>query len=1112
MATDAAARLQALDPSQSYIVQAPAGSGKTALLVYRILTLLTIAQKPEEVLAITFTRKATAEMRERLLSLLAAAEVGLVVDDEFEQQGIDLASRVLQRDQQLDWQLLNSPEQLQLQTIDSFCAKLSGDMPWLSRLGDRPNTTDQADTHYAVAVEQLFRELLQPDSSLGKALSIVMLELDFDYARARRLFTAMLSKRDQWLRHLVQNQISELRTTLENAWQLLVDEAIHRLNDTLPRAQLYRLIALAKFAAEHLDQSDTPLAIFLHTNPQQELGELEWRGLIHLLTTANAASIRKVVNKNLGFPKEEKTTKAKITTELGLLADNAELLEALQELAALPKGKFSDTDWQQLVALEEVLLKLAALLQLRFRATGECDYSEVAQRANLALAELETPTDLGLRMDFQLKHILVDEFQDTSRSQLELLRNLTAGWEPHLGDQRTLFLVGDPMQSIYRFREAEVSLFIQVANNSATQLFANLEINSLRLTENFRSRANLVKWFNHTFKPSFPAANEVLTGAVCYADSQSSNASDGQIKLVLAHSREQEAMAVVSAVKEWLNSKPGQPAASKLAILVRTRSHLVDLLPALDNANIPYSGVDIAPLKEAPAVIDLLTLCKALCRLHDRTSWLALLRGPWLGLSLRDLHLVSADLQQPIWLQLCSAHNNNQFDLDTHKRTQRFVDIVNRALAQRQQVPLHTLTRWTWQTLGGKHLLQGSSTHDIDRVLQCIQQLERGGDLPSISELETATEKLFAQTVSTSTEKIIVSTVHKAKGLQYDTVILPGLDRQPRSDDKDLLMWTERITAEGDAALLLAPIRMHAEKGQHFNYLRRLETRRGREEMVRVMYVACTRAERELVLTASHQQTADEQIKAPASSSLLSTVWEVLETSFDVLPTPQQSTADDTPIDQTLYRLPVDFVAPTPDSFEWITKHAPEAAADENGELEFSWATELAAGVGTVLHNWLETNGERLFSTAITEPLKQYWRAELLKLRVPHNRLAAGVARLQSAVEQMQQDPHAKFVFSSHSQQQNEYGITALLDGELKSYRLDRTFVDENDVRWIIDYKSTASWRQDVAAFVDEQVAERHRPQLEKYGELMSALDSRQIMLAVYFPVLGEFRSWPFNP
>ena len=214
MIADLHARAVALDVSKSFIVQAPAGSGKTGLLVYRILALLARVEKSQNVLAITFTRKARSEMRERIIELLVKAKENEFSDDAFEQQGIELAQKVIERDQQLGWNLLEAPHQLQIMTIDAFSAKLASSMPWLSRLGERPRTSDSAEPHFAYAVDQVMSELLAGQTPVSQALQTVMLELDFNYDKARNLFKSMLAKRDQWLRHLVHQDMEFMQQSL----------------------------------------------------------------------------------------------------------------------------------------------------------------------------------------------------------------------------------------------------------------------------------------------------------------------------------------------------------------------------------------------------------------------------------------------------------------------------------------------------------------------------------------------------------------------------------------------------------------------------------------------------------------------------------------------------------------------------------------------------------------------------------------------------------------------------------------------------------------------------------------------------------------------------------
>jgi ATP-dependent exoDNAse (exonuclease V) beta subunit len=1127
MLSDGAARSAALDPQRSFIVQAPAGSGKTGLLVYRMLSLLSRVELPQQVLAITFTRKATAEMRERVLELLQMAQAGKHSDDAFEQQGIDLAQQVLVRDSQLEWNLLNSPHQLQILTIDSFCAKLTASMPWLSRLGDRPRTTDNADVHYAAAVEQLLSELFDDQSETSTALQTVLMELDFNYNRARQLFTSMLAKRDQWLRHLLQNDLPSLRNALERSWLQIVEQQLAELESLLTDSALQALCRLACGAANErisrYPDTVTPLDIFIDADVDiNRLSATHWRGIAFMLIAPSSGEFRKTVSIKLGFVAKSNEA-VEIKSLLAELQGDQVLRNALVETSTLPEVQYSDEDWQQLLALEKVLKSLAAYLQLRFRAAGECDHSEVTQRANLALQELENPTDLGLRMDYALHHILVDEFQDTSTGQIQLLKRLTAGWSGDEGDglqAKTLFLVGDPMQSIYRFREADVGLFLQVADNQATQVFENLDVGFLQLSENFRSASTLVEWFNSTFKSSFPKHNEVLTGAIEYSPATSNRKPNMDcVEYLFAHDKSQEAELLLNAVTQSVAQLPDD--SSRVAILVRSRSQLDYLLPVLRRAGVQYVGVDIQPLAKQQAVIDVITLCKAICREDDRLSWLALLRGPWCGLSLTELKSFVSSTELTVWQQLTAIKPASLSD-SSRARLERFISVMRQAKGQRQQVDLSALTRWAWQGLGGGHCLFGASKEDIEIVFNLIGELQRGGDLASMSDLDKAMDALYAQPSEAAARnaKVVVSTMHKSKGLQYHTVILPGVANQARANDKAIMMWAEQQNDSGDTSLLLAPLRLAPTEADHYSYLRKLDTARARNELVRLMYVASTRAEQKLILLGRGKADTDTgETKAPIKSSLLATVWDALDAQFDFSMPPNAEAEAERVLSKNMYRLPDDFNAEFADSIDWqvaaqlnSTAEQAQDSIEQQKQIEYSWATEVATGVGIVLHDWLQHNLKQVLSVQVDSELIQRWRVELLALRVPADRIEYAIKRLRKAVANIQSDTAAHFIFQSYEIEKNEYALSAFEHGSVQQYRIDRSFVDQQGVRWIVDYKSTDTHNSDIEAFVDEQVLTRHQAQLQKYGDLMSQIDSRPIKLAVYFPLLKTLRAWSYQP
>ena len=1022
-------------------------------------------------------------------------------------------------------------------------------MPWLSRLGDRPRTTDQADVHYAAAVESLLNELLNEDSLIAEPLKTVLLELDFNYNKARQLFSSMLAKRDQWLRHLLQNDLPSLRSTLEQAWTDVINEQINQLETALSDGTTAQLIKLAVKASQNIklaDGQESFLAPFagldvdgdqglesdsINTLPVDKLSVQQWQALCQLVLLADGKGFRKTVTIKQGFVAKsaEKEAMLALLTEF---ADDHVLREIMLETTLLPQARFSDQDWQQLLSLEAVLKALAAFLQLRFRSVGECDHSEVTQRANLALQELDNPTDLGLRMDYHIHHILVDEFQDTSNGQIELLKRLTSGWtQQQTGAPKTLFLVGDPMQSIYRFREADVSLFLQVANNKQTRVFENVDIESLSLTENFRSSSDLVTWFNDTFEQSFPQKNNVLTGAINYAPASSNKTKmEGDVVYQLAHGKQQEAALLVAQVEQALKEQSEQQDDhGKVAILVRTRGQLKTILPALQEAGIHYSGVDIQPLQEQQAVIDVLSLCKAICRTDDRISWMALLRGPWCGLTLSELKLIASRNDITIWQQLNDEALIAQLNADTVARLSRFKKILEQTLAQRQQVELGNLTRWAWRSLGGEQTLFSASVDDIETVFDLIDGLQRGGDLPSINDLDKALQGLYAVPSANangdSQPRVVVSTMHKSKGLQYDTVILPGLSNRPRVDEREIMMWAEHQNQQGLSNLLLAPLRLGSSTSAHFEYLRKLESKRAGNEAIRLMYVAATRAERKLVLLANadiNEETGE--VKAPASSSLLATLWDALSAKFDFPLEPIQEDESSQTLAQNLLRLNDDYRTEYEESVQWqvaqqlnAQQEAIEEVFDDEQEVDdesqrYDWATNAASGVGTVLHEWLQYNGANVLAAQIDQAQLNAWRTELIALRVPDTHIEYAVRNLKQAVENIKTDSQAHFIFNRYDIDDNEYVLSVFEDGVVKKSVIDRTFVDEDNVRWIIDYKSTPTKNKDLQAFAQEQVKTRHQAQLERYGTLMSEIDSRPIQLAVYFPLIKQLVSWPYKP
>lgn len=1127
---DSAVRERLLASNCSFIVQAPAGSGKTELLMQRYLNLLADPQvrEPEQVLAITFTRKAAAQMRNRILQALEKAAEPAAADLAPHQlRTRELALRVLARDRELQWQLLHNPSRLQVRTLDSFCDALVRHAPLQENFDPASQVTEDAAPLYEEAARQVLLMLGEADRQRAEAVRTLLEHLDNHAANFQRLIAAMLARREQWL-ELIGGSTHRLRDEeLETVRRKVLEPALadsvryelqlmrRAVQQALPPQLAPELFAAMQYAAETL-KDDARSAIKalagITALPSAEPDAVEqWRAIQEFFFT-QAGSLRKTLNKANGFlptNREIRDRCIQLFAELGeAFAQTAGV--RLARLKKLPPVTYPETQWEALRALFQLLPWAVAALKTQFKAAGQVDFSEVAMAARATLVKEEQPTDLSFHLGERIRHVLVDEFQDTSVSQVALLGSLLETWDEQEGN--TLFLVGDPMQSIYGWRQAEVTLFAATQHSGVGSLRPRAEA----LTVNFRSQQRLVDWFNSAFPFILNEANEV-TGAVSYCPADA-NEPPGvepvEIHPLIGKQDAAEAEQVVDLIAQALT----ESAQGTVAVLVRARTHLPEIARSLKRRGVPFRAVKTDPLGERQAVRDVDALARALWHLADRTAWLAVLRAPYCGLGLFDLAaLCEEDARAPVWELL--QRPSPRLTPEGQARLARVVPVLREALASRGRLALRTLVESAWLSLGGLAALPPgfdgeADRRDVEAYLDLLAAVSEAEELPEPTRLQGKLGELYAPADTAAGIRVELMTIHTAKGLEFDTVIVPGLGRRQRTDEPQLLYWRQRMV-EGRQQLLLGalePAGTGGKDGTAEGYLRQLEKDRKHEEDKRVLYVAATRARRKLHLLGHVNLPRENASIKPDSGSLLAILWEVpqIRAAFEALPLPLPQEAVTVPAtaEVRLRRLPLEWEAAAPAApFPWS---APKARGIAEETHTFDWASDRLRRVGTVTHAFLH----RIAREGI-----EAWDASRLAQRTANLRaalLAAGIApddldpatqKVATALRNVLRDQRGRWLLQAHPEAQSELEITAVIDGEVRRLKVDRTFIESGE-RWIVDYKVADMQGGNRESFLRAQV-EKYRPDLERYQRAMTAFDARPARLALYFPLLNEFRELP---
>lgn len=1104
---DARQRQKAIDPQRSFIVQAPAGSGKTELLIQRFLALLGQVESPDRILAITFTRKAAGEMRNRLLEALAAAKLERP-QEAHRAQTYDLACAVLDQDRLQGWNLLLNPELLSIKTIDSFNAGLVRKMPWVSRLGGVPEIVEDASQLYLEAAQNLLQRLGTPQVG-ALELEKLLAHLDNQMEFVQQMLVDMLGKRDQWMRHLYRIEGLSPQHILEKSLSDLIEKQLVELLNRVPVALCTEMLACGRIAALNLyDGKERPLLALADAQqfPAALASDLPiWQGLADLLLTGNNA-LRKAagINAKIGFAASEPAERQRMQQLVTDLLAAEDFIQALAACRVLPKPCYPGRQWRILESLILLLPQLVAELWLVFRRAGQVDFSEISLMASSSLGSSDDPGELLLRLDSVLHHILVDEFQDTSELQYTLLRQLTSGWQPD--DGRTLFVVGDPMQSIYRFREAEVGLFLKTFAGHLGPTGPQLE--PLQLQANFRSQQGIVDWVNRSFVEIFPAVADVGRGAVPLAPAVAVRPDLEQQALSLyafvERADQDEAVCLVDQIEQAQVQDPQQT----LAILVRSRTHLPEILRELRRRQISYQAQDIDLLGCQPVALDIMALTRALLHPGDRLAWLSLLRAPWCGLLLADLLVLSqAGFETSLYHQLLNPALLARLSTDAQQRIAQIQPALKQAHAWRGAFPLRQVVEACWLALGAPGCYDHEIAEEARLIFDALERVEQGGELPSLDCFEREVARLYVQADPDADGHLQIMTIHKAKGLEFDQVFLPGLGRSPAPDKNPLLRWLEHP----DHGLLLAPVaaRDGSDQDPIYQLISQLEKDKSSCETGRLLYVAATRARNRLHLFGHARLDKNEELK-PASGTLLEKLWPVIALEFCARAQPAKREESAT-IPLSLRRMMPGWSMPqlmSAGATAVQSLAASDVSADEQA-LFSGWEKQTNRHVGTLVHEVFEQlvgKGIAAWNDEDSAQLKQQLLRRLICYGLPAAERELALNRIFSALEIARGSRVGRWIFAEQQQGSCELALSGVVEEQVVHAVIDRSFIDESGRRWVIDYKTSTPLKQESRESFIAREVEHYWAQLKTYVQLFRSLEPEGVFCAaLYFPLIDQF-------
>jgi len=848
-------------------VTANAGAGKTAVLVQRFLDILLKTEtRLTEIVAITFTEKAAGDLRTR-------------VTRAFEER-VDRCTdtQELRRLEHLRDNLASA----MIGTIHSFCAQLLREYPVEANVDAGFTVLEGIDRQFleAEALRGTFEAIMADAASETEREEFLTLVRMFGRSQVESYLFVLLKKREDSER-LLRGMLASDRGDDEilNEWHdLRSRELIATLNTPDWRSALVAILRAAdgKLAAEVRTLAATWKS---HLSPDEKIRL--YAEISDLCFTKES----KLQKKFIGSAADTPGLRAPSEVLCGHHLSIRELLAAALD----PQSRQADAI---LLRVSRTFMKLyekcAQIYGSRKEEYGQMDFDDL----QLKTVELLRQPDVRRALSAQYRYVMVDEFQDTNHAQYEILNLLFAEFS-----EGNIFIVGDPKQSIYGFRNADVEIFqrarLQIAEKKAP-LIPAAETNAptaerggrgaVTLPESFRLLSNLVAFINKVFAPLMRARDGFYE--VDYDDLVRGRQNDarGDVELLLVSGsknadeeneetdsdRKEDAVAaectmIAHRLKALHGSRHGifsardsTEAAAPFefrdaAILLRNRTHVRALEKALLGQQIPYVVAGGIGYYQTQEILDFCNYFKFLLNSNDDVALAGILRSPFFSISDVDLFQTSLAQRRASFWEKFMTYSDGP---GASPQAIRAARILSGDLREANRLPIPLLVRRIFRQTGWVGTVAGlaygkQNRANIGKLLHIAREFEGKGHVVLFDFVERlltliAEEEREGQaSLATGENAVRVMTIHAAKGLEFPVVFVPfahrrfRYDEQPFVDPRVGLGFNVRDPANFDKAL----------SPPMGNYLRQRSRRRTEAEEKRVFYVACTRARDMLVIS-----------------------------------------------------------------------------------------------------------------------------------------------------------------------------------------------------------------------------------------------------------------------